>query len=385
VRELICVGLQRWWFHFLCPWRSPVHRHIGRTLSFTIALASVAVGSFPRDAFAQLSGRYEGVAEKLGSEPGGAPIHLTVIAPGDTMSMGYLAVGAPLGYSGVVYSFPQGGDSIVLVSHAASGDTIDWMSPTRTRSLGGSYSIRGGPNKGQYGRWKLTPIPPPPLFAFALTTTAIGFALVLVAAILWVARRSSTAWWRERVPAPGSPIEESRRQQLTGVGGWLALFVVGNSLVVLYMTATSGEIFENVSGTTWLLGDVISGMHPVLWIEAAAHAFQVVGTAVGLVLILKRSSMTPVYWLCYLALMACYAVVDIGAGAGAIQRTTQMLGKTYGDAFAGGADNAEKKNMQVLLRSALWGLYFFRSQRVRLTFQPRVKLTSGSFPTEHTS
>ena len=346
-----------------------MHRPIGLTLSLTLALASLSVAALPSHAFAQLRGKYEGVAEREGADSGTGTLRLTVFSPSDTMSIGYLAVGAPLGGSGLLYSFPQGGDSIILVSMAANGDTIAWLSATRAASLGGTYSVRGGPDGGQLGRWTLASIPSPAADTFGLVVSATGFALALVGAMLWLARRTSDAWWRGHMPGLASAGEDVRRRELTGVGGWLILFLVGNAIVVLYMLATAREIPGNLSGESWLMGDIL-GMHSLLWIESAAHVFQVVGTATGLVLLVRRSPMTPVYWLAFLVLMAVYALVDIVSASAATERSSQMLGKTIGDAFAGGVNAAKKQNMQVLLRSAIWSWYFLKSQRVRLTFQP---------------
>lgn len=65
---------------------------------------------------------------------------------------GTITIGAPLEGSGPFEGFHRG-DSLVLISRSALGDTILWRSAVRDSIYFGDYSITGGRFRGQGGRW----------------------------------------------------------------------------------------------------------------------------------------------------------------------------------------------------------------------------------------
>ncbi len=65
---------------------------------------------------------------------------------------GVVLIGDPLIGSGAFTATWQG-DSLIILSQAATGDTIRWVGVPNSEELGGPYTVVGGMGAGQEGRW----------------------------------------------------------------------------------------------------------------------------------------------------------------------------------------------------------------------------------------
>lgn len=334
--------------------------------STLVGLLCVLGICLPPAAHAQGADLYRGTVVNSAFPDRPATLELSIFSRTDTSTTAWLGVGAPLGGSGFASIVPRGLDSLYLVSVSSTQDTIIWASATRTGTIGGEYWISGGPSDGQSGTWRLEP--QPHLSVATLTMIALfiaigGTLLVYVGSTFVV-----DAWWRRRDPASLALPEEQRRK-LDSIGGWLALFVVANAAVALYLLVTVGEVTETL-GTTWMLSSAVPGMRVTLMIEAATHLFQVLGLIVGLVLIFRKSPLAPPFWTGFLVLLAVAAGRDIIAGDEAMRSMNAIFGPGLAESAIAEMRRANDLNMKVVLRTVIWGLYFLRSKRVRVVFSP---------------
>jgi len=118
-----------------------------------------------------------------------------------------------------------------------------------------------------------------------------------------------------------------------------------------------------------MLGAAIDGMRPLLFFEAAAHFFQLLGIVLGLVLIWRHSRLTPIYWVSLLAVTAVYAAVDIVAGSGLGSAMTAMFGPDAAESVRG-MQEATTQNGRMMVNATIWSLYWIRSRRVFVVFGP---------------
>ena len=293
-------------------------------------------------------------------------LELSIFSRDDSTTTAWLESGAPLNIRGITWLL-QSEDSLFLVTNTAT-DTIVWASATlpETGRVGGEYWVSAGMNPGMGGTWQLNSAPRLSRFTLALTVGLISGALLL--GMFVIAAHGADRWWawRAKRPIGGTEIE---RRKLTGVGGWLILVIVGQSIVALTQTFKISELGEALGGT-WMLGTSIAWLRPLLLGESAFHVLQIVGIIGGVVLITRRSRMAPVYWMTFLAIMATYGIGDI-AMTGVIH--DEMVG-LFGAGAAADMDAqgqaAAAINGRLALFAMLWMLYWARSRRVALTFAP---------------
>ncbi len=155
-----------------------------------------------------------------------------------------------------------------------------------------------------------------------------------------------------------------------GIGGWMALFLLGQLVVIGVTIYKLPEAWSFLSDGTWDLGRDIAFLRPILVMETAAGLLQVFGPMVGILLTLRGSPATPRFWQGYLAALTIYAVLDI-LGA-------ELLRAVFSSEEVGrGLDQANRENIQLLATCAIWIAYWRISRRVKNTFQPTSKAYIG--------
>lgn len=339
--------------------------------------AFVFAGSlaFSSRASAQVADYYRGTVVNAALRDQPATLEFSVFAKSDTATTGWLRIGPPLGGTGLTAVALSDLDSLYLVTYSMEGDTIVWGSATRSGTVGGTYWITGGRYKGQGGTWRLEPRPRVSVATLALSALFIATAALL--AVFTIAVYSCERWWRWREAVPLTGITDGQMREWSSIGGWLAWIVIGNSILSLYVMATLGEIGESLGGT-WMLGAAIPGMRPVLLIESAGHILQILGIAGGLILILRKSAITPAYWVGLLTVMSAYAIYDIGATSEFLPTFRSIFGSGAAAQFSREASEAETRNFRLVFNAAIWILYWIRSRRVKLVFSPTKQRTLGA-------
>jgi hypothetical protein len=316
---------------------------------------------------AQTADLYRGTVVNSGFRDRPATLELSVVSRTDTLTTAWLKIGSPLGGSGFTVLVPRDLDSLYLVTVSQAQDTIVWASGTRAGTIGGTYYIKGGQFAGQAGTWRLEP--QARISATALTLIALFFAVSIVLLLYVGATFACDGWWRRRDPARIVGLTPEVYSKLDSLGGWIALTLVGNSLVALYLLATVGSVFTSLD-STWMMGTAVPGLRTPLLVEAITHFLQIVGFGVGLVLIVRRSPLAPPFWVGFLTSLAVAAFVDIATASEIVPRLTTILGSQGASESVQAMDGAEKENTQLIFRAMIWALYWLRSKRVRIVFSP---------------
>jgi hypothetical protein len=298
-----------------------------------------------------------------------AALTLTFWAHTDTSFGGYLRVGPPVSVGGGAYGWHDDGAlQIATVSNA--GDTVIWTSRAVDTLIGGHYRVTGGPHDGQAGTWRArlqrgsaaTQASLRKRDRTAVTMGAVLGAVAVLVLVLAVAR------WIRREPLPPLPPQGdawSAFARLRCISGFLAWFLIGQSVAPVIALARLPAATDMIRDS-WPLGALSPLMHPLLVLELVFHVAQVIVPLGGVFLIIKRSRFAPRYWFAYLAVLALYAVVDIG---GAAIFSDQLAHYVPTDASSNAEQaGARSSNLRLLLWSAVWALYWLRSERVRATF-----------------
>jgi len=334
--------------------------------SLIIAVAVSVLASAPPTPRGQAADRYRGavVNSSLPSSP--ASLELSVFHRSDTLTVGWLTIGAPLAGSGIAVGFLRGSDSLLLVSMSPRGDTILWTSPSRSGSIGGSYAIRGGQYAGQSGQWQMQPVPAPS--RLPLIGAAIATSVALTLAMLGIARAAKERWWRWRTSTPLRPMPDQQRYSLTGVGGWLALFVLGVIATILLKIATLDDAVANLGKGAWMMAPAIAGIRPVLFVESVFHFLQIVAPLVGLTLLFRSARAAPLYWVLLLITFVAYGLYDLAAASAAVTLISRQIGGIISKQVGEAISEASSLNIRVVIFGIVWSFYWIVSRRVRLSF-----------------
>ena len=324
--------------------------------------------------FGQVSNHYRGAARNSSEPHSPATLEWSVFAKSDSQTTGWLAIGPPLKGSGVTVAFKQGSDSVVLVTGSISGDTIVWESPTSGGSLAGNYRIVGGQYSGQTGEWSLRADPVAPASIRLLAATLLG--ALIIAAIYRLAKALAPRFWRRRLALPETTDKTVRNW--TAVNGWLALLVLGNVFVGIYLLVTTGEE-ANTLGDTWMLAAIVPGFRTALFVEATAHFLQLMGIVVGLALIYRASPIAPTYWLLFYTTMIAYVFYDLAVVPALKAHLEAAIGSTPEPEDVS-RSGAASQNLRLVFNAAIWSLYWLRSHRVRVRFAPRTDALSVEAP-----
>lgn len=318
--------------------------------------------------------QYAGVVMNEANPEAEGSLRLTIFTHTDTSFSGVIELGAPARGTGSAYAWFEGTELRIATVGQQRGDTILWISRLTDARLGGRFEVTGGDRRGQQGTWRAALVSGPPMTPATLRAgppvplpraTALWPLLVVIAIGVALAR------WIRRAPravAAAAPAADGGRRpsfQLpreSGIGGWLALFTIGQSFAVLASLLRLAKAWSQY-GSGVRVGAVVSGMQPLIVLESAVAIVVAPVVAGGLVLLVRRSPHAPRYWFAYLAAISAYVLVDLLATPFIHSQIVQLVGE------AGTANsNAAGTELRQLAVTLLWTLYWARSQRVRATF-----------------
>lgn len=315
--------------------------------------------------------QYVGSAMNAATPEAEGSLRLTLYSRTDTSFTGVIELGAPMRGTGGAFAWFEGSELHVVTVGAQSGDTINWYSPLTDAGLGGRFNVTGGPRTGQRGTWRANLVAGLPAAEATLRTPRSVplpaplalwpvFALTLVALIIW----------RWILAAPrGTTIDGTRwrapHSRLSGIGGWLLLFVIGRSLSLLVLTPQFTGSLHTYARSIGL-STAVPGLQPLIVLETAVALLNLPLTLVGLVLLARRSPHAPRFWFAFISFMAAYLFIDVGAMHLIRPGLERFVGTTAHWRTSGrGSPAFDLEQAGVAL---LWALYWARSRRVRATF-----------------
>ena len=299
-------------------------------------------------------------------------LRLTLFSRTDTSFSGVIELGAPARGTGSAHAWYEGPELRIVTVGAASGDTILWSSRLADPGLGGRFEITGGERAGQQGTWRARLVKGPPATLATLRTpppTPLPSPTALWPVLLLLAVGVGLARWIRRAPrapaaADGTPwLPPSSR--LSGLGGWLALFTLGQAAGVVVWLARAREAWNDYVGAIGI-GAAMTGMQPLAVLETAMSGISLPVVLGGLFLLGRRSRYAPRYWFAYLAVSSAYLLVDVLATQLIHPQLVRLVGA---DAMAAppGADGTRQQLRQLAIALA-WTGYWATSRRVRATF-----------------
>ena len=291
------------------------------------------------------------------------PIELSVFSRTDTSITGYLRIGEPLDLAGLAYVGDASGDSMYLIVETQI-DTLVLASATRSGSIGGDYWVTEGRNPGQGGSWELSPAPRASNATLAVLSATAAIAVLFP--LLVVAFGRADRWWAWRLRRQ-VPLTDEETTRLARIRGWLVFFVLSLG-IGLAARAVAIHGLPEVFAESWMLGDPISLLRPLLVVEGAFDFLYFLGAIVGLVLLFRRSAATPLYFTMFFGALAVYAIGDIASASVIRGHFAQVFGAEAAVSFDQETAEALGKNRQLVLWSMVWLMYWTRAKRVAAVF-----------------
>jgi hypothetical protein len=298
-------------------------------------------------------------------------LRLTLFSRTDTAFSGVIELGAPARGTGGAFAWHEGPELHMVTVGAETGDTIFWISRLTDAGLGGRFEVTGGERTGRQGTWRANLVKGPPATPATLRSplppplppaTALWPLLLLVAAAAGLAR------WIRRVPRALATEDGTRWRgspsSLSGIGGWLALFTLGQSVGVLVWFVRVRSVWDDYVASMGV-GAAMTGMRPLVVLETGIYLLSLPVVLGGLLLLARRSPYAPRYWFAYLAVSSVYLLVDILATPLVRSQMARLIGA---EALAESAPADTAKALRELIVTLAWTLYWARSRRVRATF-----------------
>jgi hypothetical protein len=322
--------------------------------------------------------QYVGTIDRAAPDARSAALTLNVWSSTDSTLNGYMTIAAPIGRSGRMFGWIEK-DSLELLSASETGDSIRWYSSRMGARLTGTYEVFAGAGRGQTGRWSvmlahgtaLSPAGTPPAASISSLRSDWAGWLLLVATVLafaWGFRRIWNLTSRGHVEWT-FPITDAEAR-LRGPGGWMAWFLFAQLFAFLLTLTRASHIWTNVTGVSWLMGEIVPGLRPMLAMESLAKLAALTLPIVAVVLTTRLDRRARPWWMLLLALDFAYAAADIFLGERLREALPLVVGAQSGQRSSDAIDTARTTNLEVLLGSAIWFWYWFRSRRVRLNFGP---------------
>lgn len=356
-------------------------RTLGRVLvAFTLSMCVHPAAQGQRLA------QYTGTLERHTPQPATAALSLTIYARNDSTFRGYVYVAPPLGRSGDLNGWFRH-DSIEITSISETGDEIHWNSARVGSHMRGTYVVTDGAGRGQAGTWSLD-------LAHGTALVALGDApaesissirsdwywwMLLAASLVglsWIVARI----WRRGDARPREwtiPLPDADAR-LRGVGGWMAWFLFAQILNVIFGIVRIRSVWWNFNGGSWRTGALVSGLRPLLGLEACMQIVALLLPLVAVVLTTRLDRRARPLWLLYLGILFAYTIVDMSVGATLPGAISIVSGADAAARFAERQQVPHEANLALCFASALWFGYWYRSKRVRVNFYPvAAELTSA--------
>jgi hypothetical protein len=308
--------------------------------------------------------RYQGIAMIDAAPDSSGALALTFFSRDDTAFTGAMQLGPPVNGGGVAYAWFEGGELNIYTTHDQRGDSILWNSKASGERIGGRFAITGGPRVGQGGTWRATLSSGRPASTQTLAAprgsrflplSALLPLVLLVLGIAWIVR------WVRRVP----PLADDSVTDSPGgkypIGGWLTLFVLGQSLGLVIGAAQFRSVGDEYHGAM-TVGAIAPAMPALVLFEIAVQVALFAGSVAGLTLIFKRHPAAPRFWFAILLFLVGYSALDLAIASDVNGSLFSALGTEV---------PAMKEYNQLarqLVAGAIWALYWRRSKRVRRTF-----------------
>lgn len=162
--------------------------------------------------------------------------------------------------------------------------------------------------------------------------------------------------------------DRAGRRRLEGIGGWLLLFTIAQTIGFFYALYSASEVQQLREQLEGPLADPSLGFGTTLVVELVLHVARAIVLPVGLFLILTRRPSAPRYWsLVLLATMLGFAL-DLVLGLRLLGQlrpllAPEALAEVSREVYAETARTAGG-----ILGTFLWLLYWRSSQRVANTF-----------------
>jgi hypothetical protein len=340
---------------------------------FLALLVSLASFGRPIAAAGQTADYYRGTMVNAETPEAPAALELAIIQRSDSSTVGWLQIAPPLRGSGPAGVLLRDPDSLYLASLSMAGDTILWVSATRTGTLSGKYRVLGGENAGQRGSWRLEPrtrTPATKLLVGAVFGALAGFLFVVVVVV-----NARDHWWRWR-GGSSSVRGESELRKLSGVRGWVLVFVLCQAVLLIYEVVMATEL-QAIFGGTWMLGIALPHLRAMLFIQSATQLLQLIGVSTGLVLVFRKSPSAPAYWIVLFVLMSLSAIYDAAAAAWVVPILRKLFGPGN-TSIADDIDHQMRLNVGLIAYAIAWAAYWIRSERVRVLFSPTTRQLRGA-------
>jgi hypothetical protein len=323
----------------------------------------------------QTATQYVGTTMNDAAPETSATFMLTLYSRTDTSFAGILELGPPATGGGSAYVWYDGPVLRIVSVAAAGNDTILWTSKLADDGLGGRFEVTGGTRKGQHGTWRasltkglpVTPanlrrprtLAPPPV-------SALWSLLLLIVSGWWLAR------WIRRTPQPvvgdaaGATTTVMSGETLSGISGWLLLFVLAQASGIIFSLVRLGQLRPQYDGGMGV-GAAVPGMQPLVVLEVAMQLIAPIVALAGAIMIVRRDRYAPRYWFGYFILSAAYLLLDLLLTAPLDAEVKRLLGAAYVESTTR-RDALDRNMMRQIVISLIWAAYWVRSRRVRATF-----------------
>lgn len=312
---------------------------------------------------------YRGSVTSEASSDSASSIGIIFWSHTDSSFSGFVRVGSPISGSGSAYAWHEHA-MLKIVTVSATGDTLLWTSRATDDSIGGTFETIGAPRE-QAGTWRAQRVkgraaspatlraPSQPNWLVPTLLVWPAFLLTTILAVRWI----------RRTPAPpGPPVDDGLAAigRVTGIGGWLAFFCLGQALTSVMAVLRVPSTIEETIGGSWALGAISPVLRPTLMLEAALNLAQVVLPVIGLYLTFKRNRYTPRFWMAFTISFGVIAAIDMAGGFAIQSQLVDRLGRDFGSNDE--LKSAFRENARTIFWALIWSLYWARSLRVRSTF-----------------
>lgn len=165
-----------------------------------------------------------------------------------------------------------------------------------------------------------------------------------------------------KVTDPSKMTKQARRKNLIGLEGWLAFFIVGLGIAILYNVIqlfTYPSAFSELEAARSQAPDVVAAMTPILWFEVLQFA-ALAGVAIWLIVLLaQHKKLAKHIAVAYMVGAIVFGIIDYAWASSVFSTYNLDVGSEMSK--QGGAIG------RAIILSCAWIPYFFVSKRVKKT------------------